>query len=49
VGDELGGLGLLGMEERAAMVGGTLTVDSRVGEGATIRLEIPTAKGHGHG
>jgi PAS domain S-box-containing protein len=49
VGDELGGLGLLGMEERAAMVGGTLTVDSRAGEGATIRLEIPTAKGHGHG
>ena len=44
VSDRLTGLGLVGMEERAAMVGGTLTVDARPGAGARIRLEIPTER-----
>lgn len=35
------GLGLIGMEERAEMVGGTLHVESRPGEGTTVRLEVP--------
>jgi len=33
-------LGLRGMQERAAMVGGKLTVESAPGQGATVRLEI---------
>ena len=34
-------LGLLGMRERAEMIGGTFTVDSSPGKGTTIRVEIP--------
>jgi len=34
-------LGLLGMRERAEMLGGTFSVDSAVGEGTTIRIQIP--------
>lgn len=37
-------LGLLGMEERAALVGGRLTVESRAGAGTSVFLEIPVAK-----
>jgi signal transduction histidine kinase len=29
------------MEERAAELGGRLTVDARPGEGTTVRLEVP--------
>jgi signal transduction histidine kinase len=36
------GLGLLGMKERVALVGGTLGIESRVGGGATIVARIPT-------
>jgi PAS domain S-box-containing protein len=36
-----GGLGLLGMQERAAMVGGSVTVDSRPGEGTSVVIRIP--------
>jgi signal transduction histidine kinase len=35
------GLGLLGMQERVALVGGTLGIESRVGGGATIVARIP--------
>jgi signal transduction histidine kinase len=35
------GLGLLGMRERAAIAGGTLTVESAPGRGTRIRLLIP--------
>jgi len=35
-----GGLGLSGMEERAAQLGARLTVQSRPGEGTTIRVEV---------
>jgi signal transduction histidine kinase len=33
-------LGLTSMEERARAVGGTLTIDSRPGEGTRVRLEV---------
>lgn len=36
-----GGLGLVGMKERAAMVGGRLTVHSEPGGGTTVRVTIP--------
>jgi len=35
------GLGLMGMQERAAMVGGDLTVDSVSGQGTTVSVRIP--------
>lgn len=34
-------LGLLGMQERVEMVGGRLTVESTVGQGTTVRAELP--------
>jgi len=34
-------LGLLGMEERAALVGGVLTVESRPGHGTAVFVEVP--------
>jgi signal transduction histidine kinase len=37
-------LGLLGMRERAEMVGGTFSVDSRPGDPTTIRVVIPQVK-----
>jgi signal transduction histidine kinase len=36
-----GGLGLLGMRERAGMLGGVLTVKSAPGNGTQIRVEVP--------
>ncbi|MGH3001722.1 MAG: sensor histidine kinase, partial [Gaiellaceae bacterium] len=36
-----GGLGLVGMRERAGLVGGRLTVESSVGVGTTIAVEVP--------
>jgi signal transduction histidine kinase len=38
------GLGLLGMRERAMMLGGTLTVDSSLGRGTKVQLRLPTAE-----
>lgn len=37
------GLGLLGMHERVAMLGGTFGVTSTIGEGTTIRVTVPLA------
>jgi PAS domain S-box-containing protein len=39
------GFGLLGMQERAAMVGATLEIESTVGEGTTILVRMPTLAG----
>jgi PAS domain S-box-containing protein len=38
---ELGGLGILGMQERAGMVGGYVDIESRPGEGTRVRVSIP--------
>ena len=38
-----GHLGLLGMQERAEMLGGTLTVESIRGKGTTLVVEVPCA------
>jgi signal transduction histidine kinase len=41
-----GRLGLLGMRERAEMLGGSLVIESNAGEGTTIVVEVPVhAKG----
>lgn len=34
-------LGLIGMKERAEMVGGSLTIESTPGKGTTVRVEVP--------
>lgn len=36
-----GGLGLLGMRERVALLGGRLTIDSSDGAGTMLRAEVP--------
>jgi two-component system sensor histidine kinase UhpB len=36
-----GGLGIAGMRERALLIGGELTIESRPGRGTTVRLQIP--------
>lgn len=35
------GLGILSMEERVRLVAGTITVDSRLGEGTRVLVEVP--------
>lgn len=40
-GDREPGLGVLGMRERMKPLGGTLTIDSAVGAGTRLRVEIP--------
>ena len=35
------GIGLIGMQERAALVGGTLEIESAAGEGTTIYVRVP--------
>ncbi len=39
--DRPAGWGLIGMRERAALVGGSLTLDSQPGQGATIEVRMP--------
>ncbi len=39
-------LGLTSMKERAAMLGGTLWIESQIGEGTTIHLEVPNDNSH---
>jgi two-component system sensor histidine kinase UhpB len=36
-----GGLGLAGMRERALLIGGELTIESRPGAGTTVHLSVP--------
>jgi signal transduction histidine kinase len=43
VGARGSGAGLFGMQERARLLGGTLTVESAPGAGATLRAELPLA------
>jgi signal transduction histidine kinase len=40
-GADQGRLGLLGMRERVELVGGTLTVESSPGAGATLFVRLP--------
>jgi len=40
------GLGLLGIQERVARLGGTCQVDSQLGSGATLSVELPIHVGH---
>lgn len=35
------GLGLVGMRERVAVIGGRMTIESRAGAGTTIHVEVP--------
>ncbi len=42
-GDTSARLGLFGMEERAALVGGRLSIRSHVGEGTEVSVQIPCA------
>jgi two-component system sensor histidine kinase DegS len=44
-----GKLGLIGMHERAQILGGTLVIEARPGEGTSIIVEVPTQSGHGNG
>jgi two-component system sensor histidine kinase UhpB len=37
--------GLLGMQERAALLGGRLSICSAVGRGTTVRATIPSTNG----
>jgi signal transduction histidine kinase len=39
--DRTSGFGLPGMRERLALVNGTVTIDSAVGEGTTVHASIP--------
>ncbi|HYL61351.1 MAG TPA: sensor histidine kinase [Candidatus Methylomirabilis sp.] len=40
------GMGILGMEERVKRLGGTLTLESSPGHGATVRAELPSNNLH---
>lgn len=41
------GIGLIGMRERAGIVGGTVTVESRLREGVRVRVTLPTTQDPG--
>jgi signal transduction histidine kinase len=41
---EASGLGLHGMQERVALLGGSVQIESRAGHGTTIRARIPTGR-----
>ena len=41
IANETGHLGLLGMQERSEMLGGTLTIESKPGSGTTLFVEVP--------
>jgi two-component system sensor histidine kinase NreB len=43
----LTGFGLLGMQERAALVGATVQVESAAGEGTTVIVRMPVAVTNG--
>jgi signal transduction histidine kinase len=37
-------IGIAGMHERASIVGGALTIESKQGGGTTVRVQLPTPK-----
>ena len=39
----LHGIGIAGMQERARLVGGTLSIQSVLGEGTSVGLQLPLA------
>lgn len=39
-----GHMGLVSMKERAASIGGVLTIESSPGQGASVRLRLPSAE-----
>ncbi|KVH47478.1 hypothetical protein WJ39_14495 [Burkholderia diffusa] len=41
-----GSFGLVGLRERAYLVGGTLHIDTTLGEGTTVEVDIPVAAAH---
>ncbi|HEY8975909.1 MAG TPA: response regulator [Burkholderiaceae bacterium] len=41
------GFGILGMEERARALGGSLDIDSRPGQGTEVRLRLPLSEARG--
>jgi len=41
-----GKLGLLGMQERATLAGGSLEIESRLGVGTTVFVRLPLSDGH---
>jgi signal transduction histidine kinase len=43
-----GRLGLLGIQERAEMLGGSLVIESAPGTGTTIVVEVPHANSNSH-
>jgi signal transduction histidine kinase len=43
--DNVHGLGILGMQERAAQCGGTIDFVSQAGKGTRIHIRIPTGQG----
>jgi len=45
--DALGGLGLIGMRERVALLGGDLVIESTPGSGTSIRARLPLAEAGG--
>jgi signal transduction histidine kinase len=47
-GSDQPSLGLLGMRERAHLLGGTFQLRSKAGEGTRIRIEVPLAEGQAH-
>ena len=44
LGEYGGGLGLTGMSERAALIGGTIEIESAPGRGTTIYVRLPDSK-----
>lgn len=39
-----GKLGVLGMQERALLIGGNLKIKSELGKGTTVVIEVPVQK-----
>ena len=49
VSEGQGGLGLVGMQERATMIGGRLVIEALPGEGTCVRVSLPVTNPEGSG